>query len=228
LPTRYKGEVQFIDLSYFVPWGGWTQMQTTAKWLPQPLQVGNPAILFYNAYVLGFDPFTGREIAQPYQTLAEQRAARNRYFKEGILPELVGGRATERLVKVVKDEPDYYGRKPDWKREVLRDLTGVNIILGGELTTGVSTWKSEEYRKGVERKRPVKQALLKAIKSRNPEEIKEALDLLKALPVEEQKLILNSVFREYKQYISRVPAFMKLSEKEKEAYLKHLQELKTR
>jgi len=220
LPKRDKnGELQFIDLSYFAPWAGWTQGQKGAKWLPQPLQIGNPFIMFYNAYVSGFDSFTGQPIARPYHTLAEQRKAKADYMRTGILPDLLGGRATERIIKVIKDEPDYYGRKPDWKKEVLRDLTGLNIVLGGETTTGVANWKAEQDRARIERKRPVKLALVESFKNpTNGKLANRAIDLLKTLPQDEVANVIKSAAEEFAGVASGAPAYFKLSNKEKALY----------
>ncbi|MDD4924775.1 MAG: hypothetical protein PHF74_08135, partial [Dehalococcoidales bacterium] len=223
LPERRDGELQFIDLSYFAPWGGWTQPMKTAKFIPQPLQVGNPFIMMYNAYVLGFDPFSGREIAPNYLTFEEQRQAKNKYLGHGLLPDLLGGRATERILKVVKDEPDYYGRKPDWKREVLRDFSGVNIILGGERTTGVATWKAEQIRADIERKRPVKLSIMKFLKTKDPEAKSRMLELLNELPADEQESILQSAIKEFAAQKSGMPQYFKLPTKQKIEYEKFLQ-----
>jgi len=219
LPNRYNGQLQFIDLSYFAPWGGWTQPTKTAKFIPQPLQLGNPFIIAYNAYVLGFDPFAGREISPQYLTISEQRQARNKYFSRGILPDLLGGRATERMVKVIKSEPDYYGNKPNWKREVLRDLSGVNIILGGELTTGISVWKKEQDRKTIERRRPAKLAVIEWLEHDTPKTTKRAGDLLKKLSKEEMETVIKSAVTEYKARKSGARLFMNLPKKQKLQYL---------
>jgi hypothetical protein len=222
LPWRDKnGEFQFIDLSYFVPWGGWTERRGV---LPQPLLIGNPFVMFYNAYVQNYDAFTGREIAPDYFTEAEKRAAKGRYMRQGALPDLFGGRASERLVRVFRSEPDYYGRETDWKKEVLRDLTGVNIALGGEKTTGPAKWKKQRDRDRIERRRPAKLATIEALKNPTERNKAKARELLSRLDRQERKQVYAQARQEYKRLIGGQAGLDRLSKKDRRLYRKFIEE----
>lgn len=136
LPGRdANGEVNWINLDYFLPWGGWLNtVKESLIGVPQPLQAGGPFVILYNAWVQNYDPFIG-SIARKRAGPEEQAKSRMEYLRQGLLPDILGGRGTENLIAAAKQEPDYLGRTPSIGREVLKETLGVSVIAGGETTT---------------------------------------------------------------------------------------------
>jgi len=124
LPERDQyGQLQFLDLSYIIPWGAWLQAK---EGVPQALMPGGIATILYNAYA-GYDPYRGEEI-EP-----EEKA---KYIASGLMPSLVpGGYSFRKLESAIAQRPDYYGRVRPLETTLLDVLGGIKIQPGGIIET---------------------------------------------------------------------------------------------
>ena len=182
LPIRDKdNQVQWIDFTYFVPWGGWITPMTKGSIIPQPLQMSNPLMTMYNAYGTNYDPFIG-EIQKPYMTDKEKKDAQNKYVLASLLPDLLGGLGSRKIIKGIRKGPedhDYYGRKPQLGQILLGEIAGIKITKGGETTTKVSNFQRQEKEATTQANRTARLAWEKFYRDRNQENLRIAEQSLK-------------------------------------------------
>ena len=127
MPTRdINNQVNWVDLSWFMPWTGWLPRQKGEWAVPQTLTMGNPFQVFYNAFVLNYDPIRG-VIAKPYLTEEEQTATKWSYVTRSLGPDIVTKTPFD-IIKATKEQPDIYGRKPELRKTLLERFLGFKYI----------------------------------------------------------------------------------------------------
>ena len=102
-----NGDLNWIDLTYFLPWGNWLPVEKGRLGVPDAFTIGNPLIAASNAFVTNYDPFVG-EIAPSYLTKADQEKARWGYLGKSLLPRQLA-QTPFRIVRA--KYPDKYKRK---------------------------------------------------------------------------------------------------------------------
>jgi len=225
LPFRDKnGDLKWVDLTYFAPWGGWTETMKGSV-VPQPMQASGPLLALYNAYGQGYDPFVG-QIAPSYMTEAEKTTAKREYVKRSLLPNVLGGYSSKRIIQAVKGEKDYYGRKPSLPLAVARSTVGLSVVSGGPLTTGATkfTQRMADLRK--ETRRPLVQGFVDAVKARDRKTIAATWDKIVALPEADREAVSDSILRLLTAQASPYPALEKMPRGEITAYGAFLSALK--
>ena len=180
LPIRDKdNQVQWIDFTYYVPWGGWITPMTKGSIIPQPLQMSNPLMTLYNAYGTNYDPFIG-QIQKPYMTEQEKKDTQNKYIQASLLPDLLGGLGSRKIIKGIRKAPedyDYYGRKPQLGQILVGELLGLKLTKGGETTTKVSNFEREEKERVSQANREATLAWQEFYRNKNQENLRKAQDL---------------------------------------------------
>lgn len=137
LPGRdLNGDLNWIDLSYFLPWGNWLPIDKGNLAVPQTLTMGGVLPVLYNAFVLNYDPFTDRKIAEDYLSDDEKIVEQVKYILKNLSPQLM---TTMLSGKLYTAKPDRYGRK----KELSKILSGE--FLGVRFTQDISA-----YRKNVQ------------------------------------------------------------------------------
>jgi len=134
LPGRdVNGDLNWIDLTYFLPWGSWLPIEKGDFSAPSVFNIGGPLIVLYNAYVLNHDPFYG-EIAPDYLNEDQQMAEKGKYVARSLFPQIL----TTTPGKIIKStKPDKYGRQS----EILKILSGE--FLGIKFTRDTSAYRSK-------------------------------------------------------------------------------------
>lgn len=134
LPGRdVNDDLNWIDLTYFLPWGSWLPIEKGDFSAPSVFNIGGPLIVLYNAYVLNHDPFYG-EIAPDYLSEDQQRAEKGKYVARSLSPQIL----TTTPGKIIKStRPDKYGRQS----EILKILSGE--FLGIKFTRDTSAYRSK-------------------------------------------------------------------------------------
>jgi hypothetical protein len=124
MPRDINGDLNWVDLTYFLPWGSWMPIEKGKLAIPQTLTMGNPLLTLYYAYVLNYDPFYG-EIAPGYLTDEEALARKNEYIFKSLAPALLTTTPNRILTS---DKPDKYGRKKELGKILSGELAGVKFI----------------------------------------------------------------------------------------------------
>ena len=134
LPGRdINDDLNWIDLTYFLPWGSWLPIEKGDLSAPSVFNIGGPLIVLYNAYVLNHDPFYG-EIAPDYLSEEQQAMEKGKYVARSLLPQIL---ITTPGKLVDSAKPDKYGRQ----REIGKILSGE--FLGIKFTQDTSAYRSK-------------------------------------------------------------------------------------
>jgi len=134
MPIRDQNEdLNWMDLTYFLPWGSWLPVNKGNIAPPSAFTMGNPLMSFYNAYVLNYDPFVG-EIAPDYLTEDDKQSARNAYLLKSLGPNILTMTPTKLLNS---GKPDKYRREQDLSKIIAGD------ILGMRLTADTSAYQKQ-------------------------------------------------------------------------------------
>ena len=116
-------DLNWIDLTYFFPWGGWLPVERGKLAIPQTITMSNPLLTLYNAYVLNYDPFYG-EIAPSYLTDDEQVIEKGKYVAKSLLPQILMI-TPGRIINSTK--PDKFKRQREPAKVLFGELTGVKF-----------------------------------------------------------------------------------------------------
>jgi hypothetical protein len=118
LPFRDSaGRLQWIDISYIMPWEGFMPLSQGQVDVPQVGKMGHILLSVYNCFVLNYDQFTGQQIAKDFQSDAHQTRARVEYLIKAGLPQLVH-LAFYKIPNAIRDD------KKKYKTEILKILSG--------------------------------------------------------------------------------------------------------
>jgi len=135
-----SGDLNWINLSYFMPWDNWIPLENEKLAIPQALSVGNPFINFYNAYVLNYDKFYG-QIAPDFMTDEEAGRVKKDYILKNTTPRIA--QVPAKIVKSVKKVPDKYGRTTDLGKVIAGDIFGFKFVKD------ISPYKTKIRRKAI-------------------------------------------------------------------------------
>ncbi|MFA5350255.1 MAG: D-Ala-D-Ala carboxypeptidase family metallohydrolase [Candidatus Omnitrophota bacterium] len=134
LPGRdVNDDLNWIDLTYFLPWGSWLPIEKGDLSAPSVFNIGGPLVVLYNAYVLNHDPFYG-EIAPDYLSKEQQAIEKGKYVARSLLPQIL---TTTPGKLIDSTKPDKYGRQ----REIGKILSGE--FLGIKFTQDTSVYRSK-------------------------------------------------------------------------------------
>lgn len=136
-----NNDIQWIDLTYFMPFGGWLPIRKGKLAVPTTLMMGSPLLAFYNAFVLNYDPFLG-EIAPDYATDEEKTRLQWKYLGQSLLPD-IAWRTPSKIIKSMKGLPDKYGKKSELWKVIAGELAGVRF------TSDISAYQGKIKRKAI-------------------------------------------------------------------------------
>jgi len=119
-----NGDLNWVDLTYFLPWGGWLPIEKGKLAIPQTLTMSNPLMTLYNAYVLNYDPFYG-QIAPEYISEDEQMIEKGKYVAKSLLPQIL---AVTPGKLVASTKTDRYGRKGEIGKTLLGELSSLKFV----------------------------------------------------------------------------------------------------
>lgn len=88
LGTDKDGKHQWMDISYFMPWGGWLPIKDGKLAVPQILYIASPAMPIYNAFVTNHDPYYG-EIAGASLPESQKRKTTLLYLLRSLGPRIL-------------------------------------------------------------------------------------------------------------------------------------------
>jgi len=126
LPGRDANkDLNWIDLTYFLPWGSWYPVEKGKLSMPQTLTMGGILPILYNAFVLNYDSFTEDKIAQDYLSEDEKTIEKSKYVLKNLAPQILSN-TPGRIIKSFK--PDKYGREIGVGRTLLGELFGAKIV----------------------------------------------------------------------------------------------------
>jgi hypothetical protein len=126
LPGRdINGDLNWIDLTYFMPWGNWSPINKGKLAVPQTLTMGGVLPILYNAFVLNYDPFTQRKIAEDYLSDDERIIEQGKYCLINLSPQILTSMLTGKLFAT---KPDRYGRKKELSKILAGELLGVKFV----------------------------------------------------------------------------------------------------
>ena len=125
LPGRdINDDLNWIDLTYFLPWGSWLPIEKGDFAAPSVFNIGGPLIVLYNAYILNHDPFYG-EIAPDYLSEDEQMIKKGKYIAKSLFPQILTT-TPGKLINSTK--PDKYGRQKEIGKILSGEFLGVKFI----------------------------------------------------------------------------------------------------
>jgi hypothetical protein len=136
-----------------------------------------------------------------------------------------GGRTYTRLQKTIKGEPDYYGRKPSLAPEALRAVTGAYLTKGGPFTTGAAKFQKQETLRRTEARRPVREAYKQAIKSGDPDDMRDFNDLYEMLSPGDKDAVQKQLSQLETEAKAQYPAMEQMTNEMREEYEKRLREV---
>lgn len=221
-----NGNLQWTDLSYFLPWGGWTT-PVKGSAIPQIFQIGNPLMTLYNAYVQNYDPFIG-QIGKDWMTEEEQRQAKKEYIEQSLAPNISPwGKGFDRIVKAIKKEPVGRYHQVDSLGKVLGgELLGFRTATGSETTTRVTKWEEEQKRAKIEVNRPAKLAWEAYYMDPTPENYKLAVAVNKKVAFKDRQRIKMKAKKDIKLLKRKDSAWQGLSQPQKNKFRKYQRTLK--
>lgn len=125
MPFKDKyGQLQFLDLTYILPWGDIGETGATGIPSAVPL-IGSPAKVLWEVG-LNKSSFTGKEIYKPTDTTAEAAQKISMFVYRMMAPSLApGGFGFEKLRKAAVGRPDYFGRTRSLPTAMLDTLAGL-------------------------------------------------------------------------------------------------------
>src|SRR3990167_7374574 len=103
---------------------------------------------------------------------------KNKYVSRGLMPDLLGGRGLENIIKAVKQEPTFYGTKPELSKVLAGELFGVKPVLGGETTTRAYNFIEQRRKETIEVNRNAKLAWIEYYKNKTPQNFKKAQEVI--------------------------------------------------
>lgn len=139
LPFRDKyGQIQYLDLTYILPWGDIGESGGLGSDIPgvsavggltrQIPVVGSPLVQAIAEIGLNKSSFTGKEIYHPWESKAEISKKISLYLYRQMAPSLApGGYGFSRLQKSLTQEPDYRGRTSSLPTAAASTLLGLKI-----------------------------------------------------------------------------------------------------
>ncbi len=130
-----NGDLNYIDLTYFLPWGGWMPVRKGKLALPQTSIISNPLMSFYNAYVLNYDPFYG-EIAKEYMTEEEADKAKKIYLIKSLGPRHLT-QTPFPIIKSIRGVPDRLGRKSELGKILAGEFLGIRYTPDTSAARGI-------------------------------------------------------------------------------------------
>ena len=142
LPERdINGDLNWVDLTYFLPWGNWIPIDRGKLAVPSTLTMSGVLPILYNAFVLNYDPFTDRKIAEDYLSEDEKIIEQGKYILKNLSPQIL---TTMLSGKLITAKPDKYGRE----KELSKILAGE--LLGVRFTADISAYR-QKVRGGLKR-----------------------------------------------------------------------------
>lgn len=145
------GELEWMDLTYFMPWGGWISPagdSPVGKMLPQPLAPGGVPIMLMNV-LFNYDPFSG-QIAKDSMTESEKNKAIGDYIANYSLPSALG-QSREKIVHAIQGRPmKPGGQAPERGKVALSSMIGVNITSSSRVSAAKGkAWFVEQQKMGI-------------------------------------------------------------------------------
>jgi uncharacterized protein YcbK (DUF882 family) len=126
LPGRdVNGDLNWVDFTYFLPWGNWLPIEKGKLAMPQTLTMGGILPILYNAFVLNYDSFTDDKIAPDYLSEDERIIEKGKYILKNLAPQILTN-TPGRLIRSTK--PDKYGRQIGIKKALLGELFGIKVV----------------------------------------------------------------------------------------------------
>jgi hypothetical protein len=147
LPGRdINGDLNWMDLTYFLPWGSWWPIEKGKLAMPQTLTMGGILPILYNAFVLNYDPFMNKEIGAEYLDEAGKTQAQIGYVLTNLAPQILTNLIAGRLFTANK--PDRYGRKKELSKMLSGDFLGIKFTQDtsayrGKIQQGIKRTYSE-------------------------------------------------------------------------------------
>ena len=136
-----NGDLNWIDLTYFLPWGNWLPIDRGRLAIPPTLTMSGVLPILYNAFVLNYDSFTDRKIAEDYLSDDEKIIEQGKYVLKNLSPQLL---TTILSGKLITAKPDKYRRE----KELSKILAGE--LLGVRFTADISAYR-QKVREGLKR-----------------------------------------------------------------------------
>jgi hypothetical protein len=125
LPFRDKdGRLQWIDLSYLMPWEGFMPIQKGKLGIPLMVTMGNPFISLYNCYILNHDPFYG-VIVKEGTPESEAERLQSQYLLKSLGPTLFTMRIPKIIKSITTPEQPY---KQELGQILLGELVGIRFV----------------------------------------------------------------------------------------------------
>lgn len=87
LGKNEKGQLMWVDFSFYFPWQNIIPMEKGKLAVPQSLKISNPFMTYMNI-ANNFDPFTQRKIYPDYASYAEQQKLKAVYWIKSLLPDI--------------------------------------------------------------------------------------------------------------------------------------------
>lgn len=138
-----KGQLEWADVSYYLPWQNVMPFEKGKLSLPQSLKINNPLMIYMNMSN-NYDPFTQKAIYPEYASYAEQEKLKYQYWIKSFLPDLAYS-SPIKVYNSAKGIPtSLYSDAKQLDRLLLEMGTGSRIITENKM--GQSFGKKEAMR----------------------------------------------------------------------------------
>jgi hypothetical protein len=160
-------------------------------------------------------------------TLDEQNQAKRNYVMQSLAPDISPwGRNFNNIIKSVTGKPNQYGQTSDLGKVLRGALLGIKTVIGGETTTAVTNWETEQKRAQIEVNRPAKLAWEAYYMDPTPENYQKAVAANKKVKIADRQRIKMKAKKDIQILKSKNPAWKKLSGPQKQKFRKYQRTLK--